>query len=405
MPLPSAPTLTAQNPTTQATVQSGTAQQAPAQIPFTRAARKKSRLIGQYGPTTLATTANNLPPISIPANGYMRSLTLDITGTTSGNSAAVAFANDAPFNILSGVAFFAANGDTILSQMDGFALYALNKYGAFSTTGANDPLRDPTFSKTTGSGSTGGSFHFQIDIPLEFDARDGAGALTNMAANQSFLLNLTLNTIANVYTTAPTSAPTVSITITAKYWSAPTPANLQGIPQQQAPNNANLTSIVQVATPNVTPSTQQDIQLPNVGNTIRSLIFIARTSSGARTEVDWPGVFGLEVNNDTWEYLTKNNWRYQMAKQYDLFGGITAAPTLNSLDNGVYVYTGFISDGASGDDVVAGSSNRDLMLVTGSGTGLNINANTWGSGIASLQVLTNSLRIPDVASFYAPMGI
>jgi len=35
-----------------------------------------------------------------------------------------------------------------------------------------------------------------------------------MAANQSFLLQLFVNTLANIYATAPTNAPTITINIT-----------------------------------------------------------------------------------------------------------------------------------------------------------------------------------------------
>lgn len=403
MPLPGAPTLPRPTQPGQSAPSNSGSAPVPV-IPFTRAARKKTRLIGTFGPTALGATATQLAPIQVPANGYLRKLTLDITGTTAGNAATVAFANDAPFNVISQLSFSAANGDSIINAIDGFTLYVLNKYGAFATQGT-DPTRDPTFSKTTGAGTTGGSFHMQLDIPLEFDSRDASGALANMAANQSFLLQMFYNASAALYSTAPTNPPSITMTITAEYWAAPAAQNAQGIPQAVAPICNGLVSLIQTQTPPIVPSTDQTVQLTNVGNTIRMLIFILRTSGGVRTETDWPNIMQLSVNNDVWNFKTKNNWRNEMADQYMLYGGITATPTAGALDNGVYVYTDFVNDGSSGDGIVQGSSNRDLMLVTNSATALNIEAQNWGATAGALSVVTNSLRVPDPSAFYHPFGI
>lgn len=407
MPLPGAPTISRPSAgQSQVSGQSaGTGAASVAAIPFTRAARKKSRKIGDYGPYVLGAGTQQLPPIQIPANGYIRRLILDVTATAAGNAATVAFQNDAPFNVVQSLSVQAANGDSLWNPLDGFAWYAVHKYGAFNCNGAKDPLWDPTYSRTTGAGATGGSFHFQLEIPFEFDARDGAGALPNMAANQSFQLNLILNTLGQIYSTAPTAAPSVSISITAEYWAAPAETNAQGVPQQTAPRNNLLVSQVLTANPVVVPNTDQTIQLPNVGNVIRWLLFIARGAGGARTDADWPTVMQLLVNNDMWNYLTKNNWRRAMAIQYGMFGGVATAPTVNQLDTGVWCYTEFMNDGSAGDNEVSSAANRDLMLVTGSGTALNIEAQNWGAGIASLQVITNSLKVPDTSSFYAPFVI
>lgn len=401
-----APTLTRASSTPAATASSNSnnTQQAPAAlIPFTRAARKKSRLIGIVS-KTLTSSVQQLAPIQIPANGYLRNIILDVEIAATGNSASVAYNNDAPFNVLQNVSLQAANGDSLINPLDGFSLYAVNKYGCFSR-GVYDPLRSPTYAKTTGTGSTGGSAQFQVNIPVEVDARDALGSLPNMAANQSFLLNIYLNNEAGVYSTSPTAAPTVTITMTAEYWAAPAASNASGVAQQTAPRCANAVSLIQTQQPPITASTDQNIQLLQVGNTIRWIMCILRDSSGDRDSSDWPNQTNLLVNNDYWYYKTKANWENQMAQDYGLTAGVANTPTLNSLDTGVFVFTDFMNDGSSGDNVAQGSSNRDLMLVTGSATALYLEANSWGSSASSLNVITNSLRVPDPSSFYAPLGI
>lgn len=402
--MPPAPTISKPAPNGPQTSPSPN-QAAPALIPFTRAARKKRRQVTQIS-YNMTAAAQQLPVIQIPANGYLKKLTLDVQATTAANAAATAFQNDAPFSAIQSVGLTAANGDTLIVPLSGFTAAMQMKYGVFGHTRAFDPLADPNYAVTTGAGTTGGSFHFQLDIPIEVDPRDALCALPNMAANQAFNLQLFAGASGTVYTTAPTTLPPVTITVTAEYWAAPTATNAQGIPQQTGPRVRNAVSLLQSDTPPITANAQnQNVQLINVGNTIRYLYFELRTAAGVRTDADWPTVFSLLVNNDLWDYKTSDNWRRQMAEEYGLTGGVSSTPTLNHLDTGVWVYTDFVNDGAQGSGVVSSSANRDLMLVTGSGTSLSFQASQWGASASQLLVVTNALRIPDPTSFYAPFGI
>ena len=134
-------------------------------IPFTRAARKKSALLTQYANTTLGAGVINLSPVQVIAAGYLKRIKLTVTGTTSGNSAAVAFNGDAPFNVITQFFLNQPNGSSLIQTIEGFDLYALNKYGAFNT-GTFDPLSDPSYFATAGSGGTGGSFNFTLYVPI-----------------------------------------------------------------------------------------------------------------------------------------------------------------------------------------------------------------------------------------------
>jgi len=381
-----------------------TAQAVPV-IPFTRASRKKSRLIGQYGPVVLGGAVQALAPVQIPAAGFLRKIRLSVTGTTAGNAAAVGFKNDGPFNVLQQISLLSANGDTLISVIDGFAAAMLNKYGAFST-GRYDPVADPGYSVVPGVGAgLGGSFAFELIIPVELDSRDAFCSLQNMAANQSFLLQVSLNSTAGLYVTPPTTAPSVTITAVMEYWSAPATNNANGDPQATFPPGNGSVSLIQTQTPPITPATQQNIQLLNVGNTIRFPLFILRDAAGTRTEVDWPNVTNFYVNGDPWYYKTKKQWRNDMAQQYDYTGGVSATPALNTLDNGVFVATDFMNDGSSGDSNVDGASNRNLFLVTGSGTAFNIEAVSWGAAASSLLVIENVIRPASPQAMYQPNWI
>ena len=369
-------------------------------IPFIRASRKKSALVTTLT-NTLTTTILPLAAAQIRPAGWLARIRLVVTAVTSGNIASVAFAADAPWNVLQQIGFISPAGDTIMSTLDGFSLFVLHKYGAFGS-GPRDPITDPTYSTTSGTAATGGSFKFMLDIPVEVDSRDAFCTLQNMAANQQFILQMSLNSIANVYTTAPTTPPTVTVTAIMEYYSAPNATNGDGYPQATTPQGNGSLNLNQIQTPPIVAGSTQNIQLINVGNTIRAQFFILRTPAGVRTEVDWPTVFNVYVNNDLYFYKNKDLWRSQMAAEYRYTLGITAAPSVNALDAGVYVLTDFMNSGSAGGMHVDGASNRNQYLVTGSGTGFNIEAGTpWGAGAGSLLAITNAIKPANAQSLYA----
>jgi len=370
-------------------------------VPFTRAARKMSRSIGQY---QLTAGASVLPfaPVQLPAAGFMRFLRLTVTGTTAANAAAVAFNADGPFNALQQISILTANGDALTSPIDGFSQYLINKYLALGT-GRVDPVSDPAYSVVAGAGATGGSFKFQLLIPFEVDTRDAFCSLENMAANQSYLLQMSLSPTSQIYTTAPTSAPIVTVRTVMEYWAAPAAQTSTGVGQQTAPNGDGSVSLLQTQQPPIVPSTNQSIQLVNVGNTIRAQIFVLRTAAGVRTDADWPDVTTFYQNGQPLMYKTKDNWKTQMSREYEITGGTSATPAVNALDTGVYVVTDFMNDGSQGNGHVDGGSNRDLYLVTGSQTALNIEATSnWGAAAGQLLLVQNAIRPASPQALYAP---
>jgi len=374
-------------------------------IPFTRAARKKSALLTQYANTTLGAGVINLSPVQVIAAGYLKRIKLTVTGTTSGNSAAVAFNGDAPFNVITQFFLNQPNGSSLIQTIEGFDLYALNKYGAFNT-GTFDPLSDPSYFATAGSGGTGGSFNFTLYVPIEVDARDGLGALANMAANQAYLLQFSLNTTTALYSVAPTSAPVVSVVATMEFYSAPAASTqatttTPAVAQQQAPTPIGSLSLIQTQIPTINASSTGKFQIVNLGNVVRFFIFILRNSSQVRTETDWPAAVNIKYLGDVMFYKTKQQWIIEQSLGYRLFAGKTAAPTLNALDNGVYVLTDFMTDGAAGDGVVNAANARDGWLPTQAATLLEFEAVTaWGAGANNLKILQNSINPANPASLY-----
>ena len=399
----------------------GTGQQAPtatpgtatppsapvAVIPFIRAARKKSALVSQFISGNLSANVANVNPAQITAAGYLKRLKVTVSAVTSGNSATVAFNADAPFNVLTQVFFNQPNGAALIQPIEGFDLYTINKYGAHNTN-SFDPLSDPGYFVTTGAGATGGSFTFTLYIPCEIDERDGLGALANMAANQSYLFQYSLNTLAAIYSTAPTTGPVVTVTTVMEFYAAPqamTPATptTPAQPQQTAPTPNGSLSLIQIQNPLISTGAPQKFPILNMGNVVRYFIFILRTSGGVRTEVDWPTSVNIKYLGDVMFYKTRLQWNLEMATGYKYTAGKTAAPTLNALDNGVFVLVDFMNSGGLGDNTISGASQRDLLLPTNSATLLEFEALTaWGGSAGLLKIIQNCINPANAASIYHP---
>lgn len=380
-----------------------TAQAAPAaMIPFMRATASKSAFVTTL--TAVPTAAQvGLGAIQIRPSGFLARLKIKVVGTTASNAATVVFQPDAPFNILQGLFFQSPGGDTIYSQTDGFTQFAIQKYLALGDQ-SNDPLAFPAYKATAGVGAgVGGSFTFIAELPVEIDRRDAYGTIQNQAANAQFTLMATLNTLANVYSTAPTTAPTVVITVIMEFYSQPAAANDSGVPQQTAPSGNGTLNTLFTSQPVILASTSAKSQIITVGNSIRGIIFILRTSGGVRTEADWPQVVSIYVNTNLYLYKDKDLWNADMAQWYEYRAGKSAAPALNGLDNGVFVLGDWMNAGQSGGATVSGSSDRNRWLVTTENTLLEIESTTaWGASASSLQATVNAIKPSDVQSEFAP---
>jgi len=364
-------------------------------VPFTRASRQKT--MSAFNVTsTLAATPVVLAPIEVPPGGFLRFIEIEVTGTTSGNSAAVAFANDAPYNVLQQLSMVNAAGDSIIVPVGGHRLAMMNKYFLWGQDSPNcDPAAGLEFSKTTGSGATGGSFKFILRIPAEICQRDAFCALPNMASNKQYMLNIILNSISALYTTAPTTAPSVNITGTMYYWTQPNSSNAAGVQQATQPQGNGSVNLVRYESI-VVNGGDHLFQLHNTGNVIRGLMFVLTNSSGARDDTDWPAIAQILLNNDTLFYLTQDQLLADMQEYWGYTG--TSKDVAGGLDTGVYVLP-YLNNGRGKQ---TSDGPRDQYLPTLDSTLLQIRGTSFGAGASTLEVYTNEIKPVSAAALYAP---
>lgn len=376
-------------------------------IPFTRASRRKSILAWQTNAITLGANSVPVPPIQIPAAGHLAALELLVNIATTGNAATVAAPTgiqDQPWNVFNQISVVNAAGDNIISPVDGYALYLMNKYGAFRGQPPYvDPRRDPYFSAlTTGATGTAPTGQFRLFIPFEIDPAQAFCAVPNLAANKAYILQLQMSSLATLYSgaggngTQPNGTTTVTITVISHYWSVPAAVNAGGVGQQQSPTGSGSVALWQIEPVVLTPGDKL-VQMHNVGNVVREAIFVLRTSTGFRTSTDWPALSQIVLNNDLMEYKPTQSWQAEMAERFGYnTGAIDAA---GGLDSGVFVW----SQPLIGENLLVSPSNaRDPYLITQDATLLQIRGTSFGAGASTLQMYTNAVKPISAAALYEP---
>ncbi len=367
---------------------------APAAIPFTRGSS-----LATMQDATRSYTAGASDQIQLQTNSFLENLVLDFSLTTSGNSASVAFAEDAPWSVIQSIELSDPANQAIITPISGYGLYLLNKYLP-DTDCFFDPQMDPNYSAVTGTGATGGSFSFRLVVPVEHRKRDALGAVNNSAANQRYLLTLNIiQAFSSLYSTAPTTeATTLSLKITQAYWTSP-PATVTtsagSSPVSQTPAGLGTVGFVRYEThKDVSGGGEPQIQLSNVGDYLSSIIFVLRSSTGARDAADWPSVFNWWVNGFQVYALPTNYYQRQLARFY----GYTAAiGTPGGLDTGVFplyqLYSLF--------DRAANFDPANQYLATDATTKLQILGSTWGASAGKLEVFTRAIRPVSGAALFA----
>lgn len=319
----------------------GTAPPQPASVvPFVRGSGKgKYKFFSKAG-LTLTTATQDLGPIDIKAYDYMRSIEVTVTNTANGGATGTAQA-DAPFNYFTNMAVKQPNGQTMYQVSSGYHAAMIHKYGYYRAN--NDPREDPNFS-VNGSAAT-----FAVRIPFELDLRDALGALPNKDAAAPFSLELTLNTLTNVYGSGQGTSPTFTVEAWLEAYDQP-PTSLNGQPVQTTPPNMN--TLQRWTEQNATMSTGQfDARVRKLGNYIRLLIPIMKNSSNARIVTNgWADPVQIVLDEDVKDNISQADYSRRLWEIYG-YGGIQSgtAATLgtassvaiqidssNGLDTGVW---------------------------------------------------------------------
>jgi hypothetical protein len=366
-------------------------------VPFVRASAEHTESTGYDVTTTMTTSVQTLPDITVPAYGFLRSVLLVITSTPGAGATGATALEDAPFNALQNIVLQEPNGAQICNFPSGYDLYLANKFGGYRYS--NDNRNSPNFSTTLG---TSAGFSFVVRVPIEVNNRDALGSLPNQNSGALFRIKLNLNNIASVFGGTVPAGPSVRIRAFAEEWDQPEDST-DGVANQTVPPAVNTTQYW----------TRQDfpinagaanIRLTRMGNYLRNLIFVYRaTTNGTRATADtaFPDPATLYYDTRPLDNLNRQQWLERMMEKYGYISSLgrnnanTAAGLLalnidggGNRENGVYPY-----DFCHEFDGKVGAENRSLWLPTWSSTRFEIGG-TWGVA-GTLSVLTNDVTISD----------
>jgi len=305
-----APTATAAPAANGTQDQAPAAPQAASVVPFVRGSGKgKYKFFSKSG-LTLTSASQDLGPIDIKAYDYMRSILVTVATTAAGGATGTAQA-DAPFNIFTNMAVKQPNGQTMYQVSSGYHAAMIQKYGFYR--GFCDPRSDPAYF-VNGSWAS-----FALRIPFELDLRDALGALPNKDAAAPFSLELTLNTLTNVFGSSQGTSPTLTVEAWLEAYDQP-PTTLNGQMVQTTPPNMN--TLQRWTEQNITMSTGQfDARVRKLGNYLRMLLPIMRNSSNVRiglatagtaaslASTNWADPVQIVLDEDVKDNISGEDWK------------------------------------------------------------------------------------------------
>lgn len=379
-------------------------------IPFRRATTFRTTKVTASSGTNVGTPTNSFDVI-IEGSGFIYGIDIQFQVTTSGNAAAVAYGEDAPWSSFGAVVFRDVNGELV--NVTGFHLRVANLYGGWMTSVpswnnyTNPPVaasalsNDPLIAQlVSGSGGTGGSYNFHLWVPVGLNRRSLWGILGNQDRAQKYSLRTDTNSAAatasgptSIYTTAPTTQGTFALTRMYENYAVPAPQDANGHAQQQIPDKFGIVSFVTQSVNPAAPVGGSAINhyLARLGNTIRVLALVLRsngTRASAETAANVPTQIQFNLGDTP---IFVETPAYRRALMFLRFG--FDAP------QGVYAYdaiTDFAALGGYelGDDYfwTSGLVNAQFIISYPAG---------FGSTNNSLTIVTADMLVPQNVDIYA----
>jgi hypothetical protein len=284
-------------------------------IPFRRATVERATILpGESVP--LGASYSSIER-TVEGTGFLYNIRIQITATTSGNAATVAFAEDAPWNALGLVTLRDPNGE-LINVPNGFYLYLAN---LAQKNYANRWLDQSTQSLiTTGAGATGGSFSQYFDVLVGTNRRDLTGIVGNQDRAVKYTLRTDVNPSSLIYSTPPTALPTMQVNKWLETYSVPLPVGPNGVQQQVLPDGYGTLHFTTVTTSDSAPLGGSTVNhyLRRIGNTIRFIILVFRSNNlRATAETNAPSLLTFKVGDDT---IFTETWQNRKTKMYERYG-------------------------------------------------------------------------------------
>jgi hypothetical protein len=314
------------------------AAQAPAMKPWPFPVGVYDNSVQDYDQTITQTTSQQLLALwNISPTGWMRGTWLDFLMTITTNATnSVSYSKDNPFSVIFKLTLYDLGGE-VVQQFTGYQMMVMNKIGGYFAVG--DPRADINYSATTGTGGTGGSFHFCLYLPLEVVARDSLGVVQN-ESKPGWKVEIYIDSQANTYNQVPSVQGSLRVRGYIDAYTEPAEAG-GGRPFSQTPPLPGTLQYWKTEN-NTIPSGTFKYDLTNgIGFPVRNLFyFFYDTSAGTRAagDADIPDPFQLLIGNVQLFNRSLATYFAEMGRDFSFLGAAsssTSNDTAQQRENGV----------------------------------------------------------------------
>jgi hypothetical protein len=313
--------------------------------------------------TTLGTTAVE-QQFNINPGGFLRGVRLEVRSTT-GALGGGTVTGDVPASALASVALENIDGSPIVYPMNGYAHLVGQQ---FFRPWHGDPTRRFDYSATINPA-------FSLFIQPEI--RQTAAVLANTDARALYRIRWTYATLATIVTGGAPVAPAVTVTAYMESWAQPDSNDLRGNPIEEIPPGLNLASLRRQQIINLAAAgADNTFQLSNMGNELRGILMILRTSAGVRTDL-LSDPIRWRIDNRSLGVFSNQEVFNRMSDFYETLQNGSTRPT------GVYVFPRFYDPGRMvGESWLATTNATYLIFESATAAG--------GSG-GTIQIITDEV--------------
>lgn len=279
------------------------------------------------------TAAQQFAVYSVSPTGWIRGVWCDFSMAVTGQSTnSVSYHNDNPFSVVQKMTLKDLGQQEVIGPIGGYDWMTLNKYGAY--TDISDPRSDLTYTATTGTGSTAGTFTFSLYIPFEFVLRDALGVAENKS-KPGWTIEVWMDSQANTYNQVPSVEGTLTCAFYPVSYTDPISGDASGRPYAPTPPEVGTLQYWRSEN-DVQPASSSEFDLTNgIGFPLRNILYkCVDTSSGNRSDADWPSPTQLNYGNVILFSKSKTRWQSEIGRSFGFTS--TTVDTAQGREQGVY---------------------------------------------------------------------
>ncbi|HEY1617995.1 MAG TPA: hypothetical protein VGG25_10280 [Streptosporangiaceae bacterium] len=281
------------------------------------------------------TGAQQFSIYNVSPTGWIRGIWADFTMAVTGQATnSVSYHNDNPWSAINKVTLRDLGQQAVIGPIGGYDWMTLDKFGAYQNVG--DPRADLTYTASTGTGSTAGSFTYSLYLPFEFVGRDALGVSENQS-KPGWTVELWLDSQANTYNQVPSVMGTMTVNWYPDSYTKPIAQAPSGRGFSQTPPLPGTLQYWRSENESQPASASEYDLVNGIGFPLRNLIYkCIDTSAGTRAagDTDFPSPFTLQYGNVILFAKSKTRWNSEIGRDFG-FTSLTADSAYGR-ENGVY---------------------------------------------------------------------